>query len=137
VDVTEFGTGIKQVELYYRYRPNGGNWEDWILYEIKTTHEQYSLMFYAPNGTGHYELYSIAISNNNIEEDIPTVADTNFSVYPIWDVNMDGQINILDVICIAKYWGENTNGYRIPEDANNDGIVNILDLILLGQHWGD
>ena len=137
VDVTEFGTGIKQVELYYRYRPNGGDWEDWILYEIKTTHEQYSLMFYAPNGTGHYELYSIAISNNNIEEDIPTVADTNFSVYPIWDVNMDGQINILDVICIAKYWGENTNGYRIPEDANNDGIVNILDLILLGQHWGD
>jgi hypothetical protein len=48
---------------------------------------------------------------------------------------MDGQINILDLICIVKYWGENTNGSRIAEDVNADGNVNILDLILLGQHW--
>ncbi|MBN1214302.1 MAG: hypothetical protein JXA99_02555 [Candidatus Lokiarchaeota archaeon] len=137
VNVTEVFPDINQVELYYRYCSNGEDWGDWILYGIKTTHEPYSWEFHAHNGTGHYELYSIAMNSKGIAEDIPTGADANFSVYPIWDVSMDGQINILDLICIVKYWGENTNGYRMPEDVNNDGIVNILDLILLGQHWED
>jgi hypothetical protein len=135
VNITEVFLGIKQVELYYRYSPNGVDWEGWILYGIKTIHDPYSWVFHAHNGTGHYELYSIVISNNDIAENIPTRADANFSVYPIWDVDMDGQINILDLICIVKYWGENTNGSRIAEDVNNDENVNILDLILLGQHW--
>jgi hypothetical protein len=135
VNVTEVFTGVKQIELFYRYSPNGEDWKGWTLYGINTTSEPYYWLFHGQNGTGYYELYSIATSNGGIIEDIPTEEDVCFSVYPIWDVSMDGQVNVLDLICVVKYWGENNNGHKIPEDVNNDGIVNILDLIILGQYW--
>ena len=50
---------------------------------------------------------------------------------PTWDVNRDGQVNVLDLVAVANAFGED-----VP-DVNGDGIVNILDLVLVAQHFGD
>jgi hypothetical protein len=51
------------------------------------------------------------------------------------DVNMDGQVNILDLVLIAKYWEQTGNPGCIRADVNKDGVVDILDMIIIGQHW--
>ena len=56
---------------------------------------------------------------------------------PDWDVNADGNINILDVARVGLRWGESGEPGWIREDVNNDGKVNILDVALIGIHWGE
>lgn len=59
------------------------------------------------------------------------------SLAPDWDVNADGNINILDVARVGLRWGESGEPGWIREDVNNDGKVNILDVALIGIHWGE
>jgi hypothetical protein len=55
--------------------------------------------------------------------------------YAGWDVNMDGSVNVLDVVLVAQHSGETGSAGWIRQDINADGTVNILDLIIIGQHW--
>ncbi len=51
----------------------------------------------------------------------------------IWDVNQDGDVNILDLMHISQYLGR--DAADSPEsDVNADGIIGILDLIVVAQH---
>ena len=56
--------------------------------------------------------------------------------HPTWDVNADGQVNVLDLILVAQRLGE-TAAVNSEVDVNDDGIVNILDLIVVAQHMGE
>ena len=48
------------------------------------------------------------------------------------DVNVDGVVNILDLVIVAKYIGvERPRPHRV--DVNGDGVVNILDLVLVAN----
>lgn len=50
-----------------------------------------------------------------------------------WDVNGDGNVNILDLTFVASHIG---NDNAPPEaDVNGDGTVNILDLTLVASHF--
>ena len=51
------------------------------------------------------------------------------------DVNEDGVINVLDMVLVARHFGESVPP-NSEIDINADGIVNILDLILVAQHMG-
>ncbi len=52
-----------------------------------------------------------------------------------WDVNRDGNVNILDLTFVASHIG---NDNAPPEaDVNGDGTVNILDLTLVASHFGE
>lgn len=48
-------------------------------------------------------------------------------------MNRDGQVNILDMILIARHLGEPASA-NSPIDVNGDGTINVLDLILISQH---
>ena len=48
-----------------------------------------------------------------------------------WDVNRDGQVNVLDLVAVANAFGKDA------PDVNGDGVVNILDLVAVAQHFGD
>ena len=65
---------------------------------------------------------------STVVEDQPTV--------PTWDVNQDGQINILDLVIVAQHLG-NTTSADLQVDVNGDGTVNILDLVVVAQHLGE
>ena len=52
------------------------------------------------------------------------------------DVNRDGQVNILDMVLVARHFGK-----TVPPDSNvdlnGDGVINIQDLIIVAQHLGE
>lgn len=56
------------------------------------------------------------------------------SVTPVWDVNKDGIINILDLTLVAAHFGEVG---PTAADVNRDNVVNILDLTLVASHFGE
>ncbi len=45
-----------------------------------------------------------------------------------WDVNLDGEINILDLILVAQHWGSNGS-----YDVNQDQVVDVRDLVAVAQ----
>ena len=51
------------------------------------------------------------------------------------DVNVDGVVNILDLVIVADTLSKEDHNLRA--DANRDGVVDILDLVLVSQHLGD
>ena len=54
----------------------------------------------------------------------------------VGDVNRDGQVSILDMILVAKHFGEDASA-NPQADVNNDGVINIQDLLLVAQHLGE
>ena len=72
--------------------------------------------------------------------------DTDYTVNPVgkkivikipaWDVNKDGQTNILDLILVGQDMGR-TRPTNTRTDVNKDGRRNISDLVLVAQHLGE
>jgi hypothetical protein len=55
-----------------------------------------------------------------------------------WDLNWDGSVDILDVVIVAKRFGERVTKPMIPNpDVDGSGIVDILDLAEVGIHFGE
>ena len=55
---------------------------------------------------------------------------------PAWDVNQDGQVNVLDLILVSQYLGEDAS-VSPQADVNGDGAINVLDLIVIAQYLGE
>ena len=72
--------------------------------------------------------------------------DTDYTVNPVgkkitiktpaWDVNRDGQTNILDLILVGQDMGRSRPS-NTRTDVNKDGKRNISDLVLVAQHLGE
>ena len=72
--------------------------------------------------------------------------DTDYTVNPVgkkitiktpaWDVNRDGQTNILDLILVGQDFGK-SRSTNARTDVNKDGKRNISDLVLVAQHLGE
>ncbi len=59
--------------------------------------------------------------------------DLHIIAAPNPDANLDGQINILDLILVASSFGEEPP-LNPQADTNKDGVVNILDLVFIAEH---
>ena len=75
----------------------------------------------------------IEVIASNTPEIIITVED---SAFPAWDVNQDGQVNVLDLIQVAQHLGSTVPANH-EADVNGDRTVSILDLIAVAQHLGE
>ena len=53
---------------------------------------------------------------------------------PPTDLNRDRVIDILDLVIVAKQFGQ--SGNELVGDLNDDGIVNILDLVVIVKQFG-
>ncbi len=75
--------------------------------------------------------FSPPVAMNMIRERIETQ-----QVFPAWDANQNGVVDILDLVIVASHFGESP-----PKDAradvNKDNVVNILDLVLVARHFGE
>ncbi|RKU21170.1 hypothetical protein C6503_04860 [Candidatus Poribacteria bacterium] len=74
----------------------------------------------------------VAVANNEGDQwgiYVGFAPDTEYTTFPPYDVNQDGQINILDLVLVADEFGKNTT----QTDINGDGVVNILDLVIIAN----
>ena len=60
-------------------------------------------------------------------------ADLLITTGPNPDANLDGRINILDLILVASSLGEQPPSNPLA-DTNKDGVVNLLDLVFVAEH---
>ena len=81
------------------------------------------------------ELPSI-VPNLEIEivEELPAPEEDIF-LGPKWDVNMDGKINILDLITVVKHLGEPIAANNQRADVTGDGVINILDIVAIANNF--
>ena len=61
-------------------------------------------------------------------------ADLHITAAPNPDANLDGQVNILDLILVAGSFGEDPL-LNPQADTNKDGVVNLLDLVFVAEHF--
>jgi M6 family metalloprotease-like protein len=70
-------SGIRSVELWYRFSPDGREWGPWRRVGGGSWEwDRWSWTFEIPEGTGRYEFYSVATDRAGNREDPPPLADT-------------------------------------------------------------
>ncbi|MDE0427492.1 MAG: cohesin domain-containing protein [Candidatus Poribacteria bacterium] len=77
-----------------------------------------------------------AITGEPIPVGLPEILITIEVQLTTGDVNRDGQVSILDMVLVARQFG-NTVPSDSAVDINGDGVINVLDLILVSQHMGE
>ena len=60
-------------------------------------------------------------------------ADLHITAAPNPDANLDGRVNILDLITVAHSLGQQPPS-NPQADTNKDGVVNLLDLVFVAEH---
>ena len=60
-------------------------------------------------------------------------ADLHITAAPNPDANLDGQVNVLDLITVAQSFGQQPPS-NPQADTNKDGVVNLLDLVFVAEH---
>ena len=88
-------------------------------------------------GLSPINLTDVLVGNRDAKP-VPSTAvngDVTVGQHSKWDINMDGTVDIFDLILIGQYWGHTGSPGWIRADTNRDGVVDILDMILVGQHW--
>lgn len=59
------------------------------------------------------------------------------NVYPRYDVNENGVVDIGDLTIIAQHFNEVVSTPYPRYDVNMDGSVNIVDIVITAQHFGE
>ena len=82
--------------------------------------------------SGTYDYVIQASDSNN---------NTGFSEHNIfwlpsdWDINCDGQCNILDLVMVSNHYGATGSDGWIREDMDNNGVINVLDIGLISNYY--
>lgn len=91
-------------------------------------------------GQSYIKLQNVVLSDSSGGVIPATSVDATVTVteFPPWDVNRDGVVNIIDLVLVGQYFGEDITAPLDPNpDVNGDGVVNIQDIVLVGQHFGE
>ena len=83
------------------------------------------------------DFFAGSSSREEIPSDVPEIAITvEEGAFHASDVNRDGLVNVLDLILVSQYFGEDVSAN--PQfDVNGDGAINVLDLIVVAQDLGE
>jgi len=100
---------------------SGGFWDSGIL----GTGENFSYLFLDPGDFAYFCTVHPSMTGNVTVIDPPTCL--------CGDANLDGLINILDIVYIINFKYKSGPPPAFPEcsDVNNDAVINILDIVFL------
>lgn len=59
------------------------------------------------------------------------------NLHPLWDINEDQSVDILDITIVGQKYGTTVEAPYPRYDVNQDGIINIQDLVVVGYHFGE
>jgi hypothetical protein len=86
--------------------------------------------------SGTYEDVRFEVSDG-IYTDHENITITVNDVYPRYDVDENGMVDIADLVIIGQHFNEIQTAPYPRYDVNMDGIVNILDITIAAQHFGE
>jgi hypothetical protein len=81
--------------------------------------------------------YSYFIWANDTSDNQDVSSVDGFEMPPNWDINVDHQCSIVDLVFVAGHFDESGVIGWIREDVNNDGQVSIVDLVLVSGHFDE
>ena len=83
------------------------------------------------------DFFAGSSSRQEISSDVPEIVITvEAGAFLASDVNRDGLVNVLDLILVSQYFGEDASAN--PQfDVNGDGTINVLDMIVVAQDLGE
>ena len=84
-------SGVARLEMHYRFSDDNATWGSWQAFGSDTT-APWSWSFGFPDGSGYYELYSVAIDNATNPEASPSSADVAMLV------DTDGPVSGVDAL---------------------------------------
>jgi len=121
--------GISQVIL--QIHTPSGSWNN-VTMSSGSSNKYYYRTTTAFSTVGNYT-YTIratdTYNNINISSSIA------FSMPPNWDINLDGDCLILDLVLISNQYGQTSGNGWIREDVDNNGAVQVLDLVAVSNHY--
>ncbi len=87
------------------------------------------------SNAGYHNIYisvsdGIAAANSTI-----TIYINN--VYPCYDVDENGTVDISDLVIIGQHFNDIVNAPYPRYDVNMDGVVDVLDITIVAQHFGE
>ncbi|RLF37018.1 MAG: hypothetical protein DRN08_00275 [Thermoplasmata archaeon] len=99
------GSGIKKMELYYRYSSDNIRWENWTRYGDEIGSSPFEWRFTAKNGNGYYQFRLVAEdAAGNIGES--PVFSAGINIFPLTlIITMIASLGILFVTTIVLYMG--------------------------------
>ncbi len=122
---------------FSHYGPNHNLGPDPNLYFIgdPTVYQTYQKTVLLPIGSppGTWGLSDMTLNDmaaNPLRVDFTEIVRFEVTEDSPYDLNADGEINILDLVLVAQALGETDS----EADVNGDGVVNILDLVQVANH---
>ncbi len=79
--------------------------------------------------------YVRIINPPNARENIEIDAFADVAPRRPGDANLDGVVNVLDLLLVINGWGTVLPGAP-PADFDNNGVINVTDLLIVINNWG-
>jgi hypothetical protein len=83
-------------------------------------------------GSYSYFIWANDTSGNSNMSGVDT-----FDIPPNWDIDMDGQIFLQDLVKVSLKYGQSGPNGWIREDVNNDGQIFLTDFVQVSLHYGE
>jgi len=120
---------VSQVTLCI-HNPDG-SWNNVSMFSGRADNYNYRTIS-AFSTEGNYSFYIRARDSSNNAVSSSTIL---FSMSPNWDINEDGQCDILDLVLASNHYGEMGSKGWIREDVDNDGEINVLDMSIISSYY--
>ncbi len=119
------------------YQKNSGHWQEGyhVYFPVTLTAGTNVLLVGLDNHPNHVHQFHASFGFD-VDTDYTVNKPISRDLIPAYDVNEDGQVNILDLILVGQDFGKSPPG-NPRSDVNGDGTVNITDIVLVAGHLGE
>jgi hypothetical protein len=109
--------------------------------------KEHEYMTWNWNGIGYDPFIAYLTVRDDGEPQLSDTVAVPVMVYIAGDTNGDGVVDIFDLACVGKHWGQSATGpteicgpywadsQQDEADLNNDGDVDTIDVMIVGTNW--
>jgi len=119
------------------YQKNSGHWQEGyhVYFPVTLKAGTNVLLAGLDNHPNHVNRWHASFGFD-VDTDYTVNAPISREKIPAYDVNTDGQVNILDLVLVGQFFGVSSPS-NARADVNGDGQVNISDIVLVASHLGE